>query len=193
LLDNITPAESGPVLITSSQGNTTSHRERWVRVTASTTKILFACASQEGFTNLVNQQLRGKPVQTVALLYGCDIYIMAQEAFHSVIEKEIAGFQVAETGMWINRQYPGIGASPDGLLFYPVSNTKGVLEIKCPMSIKNIDPKKVDKFLTGKKLASFCLKRDRSNIQKLKTNHPYYFQMQIQMSMCEMQWGYFVV
>ena len=84
---------------------------------------MFACASEEGFANLVNQQLWGKPVQTVALLYGCDNYIMAQEAFHSVVEKEITGFQVAETVVWIKRQYPGIGDSPDGLLFDPVSNT----------------------------------------------------------------------
>ena len=77
------------------------------------------------------------------MLHGCDNEIMAPEAFHSVIEKEVRGFQVAETGMWINRQFPGIGASPDGLLFDPVSNTKGDLEIKCQMSIKRIDQNKI--------------------------------------------------
>ena len=193
LLDNTTPADSGPVLITSSQGNAAWHNERRARVTASNAKTIFACASEDRFENLVNQQLWGKPVQTAAMLHGCHNEIVAWEDFQMAIANEITGFQVAETELWINRQYPGIGASPDGLLFDPVSNTKGVLEIKCPISIKHIDPKCCDVFLTGKKFTSFCLKRDKTNTLKLKTNHPYYFQMQIQMAMCEMQWGYFVV
>jgi len=112
-------------------------------VTALTAKAIFACASDNRFANLVNQQLLGKPAQTVAMLHGCDNETMAREAFPSVIEKEVRGFQVAETGMWINRQFPGIGASTDGLLFGPVLNTKGDLEIKCHISSKHIDQNKI--------------------------------------------------
>ena len=90
-------------------------------------KTIFSCASEDGFENLVNQQLWAKPVQTAAMLHGCHNEIVAREDFQTAIVNEITGFLVAETGMWINRQYPGIGASPDGILFYPVSNTKGVL------------------------------------------------------------------
>ena len=42
--------------------------------------------------------------------------------------------------MWINGQYPGVGASPDGLLFDPHNSSHGILEIKCPMSLKSVTP-----------------------------------------------------
>ena len=60
LLDNTTPADSGPVLITSSQGNAAWHNERRARVTASNAKTIFACASEDRFENLVNPAVVGK-------------------------------------------------------------------------------------------------------------------------------------
>ena len=76
-------------------------------------------------------------MQAGAILHGCDNEIMAREALHSVIEKEVRGFQVAETGMWVNRQYPGIGASPDGLLFDPMKtqNQSPILYTRCSGAI----------------------------------------------------------
>ena len=194
MLTHMTPSVSGPVKVTSSQGNTTWHNERRVRVTASNAKTIYCCKSEGRFHSLVNEQLWGKPVQTAAMLHGTVSEVLAREAFRSKIDEEIAGFQVADTGMWINRRYPGTGASPDGILFDPISGTKGVLEIKCPISLKGIDPNKFDEILSGKQLGAFCLKRDQTaGVLKLKPNHPYYYQIQLQMAMCEMQWGYFVV
>ena len=194
MLTNITPDVHGPVMITHNQGDASWHNERRVRVTASNAKSVYACNSEGRYRNLVNAQLWGKPVQTAAMLHGNVNEVLARESFQVKIMKEIAGFQVAETGMWINGRYPGMGASPDGILFDPISDTKGVLEIKCPMSLKAIDPNKFDECLTVKQLGAFCLKRDETDgTLKLKTNHPYYYQMQLQMAMCELQWGYFDV
>ena len=50
------------------------------------------------------------------------------------------GLKCVETGMWINGQYPGVGASPDGLLFDPHTSSHGSLKIKCPMSLKSVAP-----------------------------------------------------
>ena len=101
LLANITPADCGPVLITSSQGHAAGHNERGARVTASNAKTIFACASEDRFENLVNQLLWGQPEQTAAMLHGCRNEIMAREDFQTA--NEITGFQVVETGMWISK------------------------------------------------------------------------------------------
>ena len=79
-------------------------------------------------------------MQTAAMLHGNVNAVLARESFQVKIKKEIAGFQVDGTGMWIYGRYPGMGASPDGIVFDPISDTKGVLKIKCHMPLKVIDP-----------------------------------------------------
>ena len=154
MLKNITPDVDGPVMVTHNQGDASWHNERRVRVTASNAKSVYACNSTGRYQHLVNGQLLGNPVQTAAMLHGNVNEVLARESFQVKIKKEIAGFQVAETGMWINKRYPGMGASPDGILFDPISDTKGVLEIKCPMSLKSVDPNKFDECLTVKQLGA---------------------------------------
>ena len=85
----------------------------------------------------------------------CFTAVLARESFQVKIKKEIAGFQVDGTGIWINGRYPGMSASPGGIVFDPISDAKGVLEIKCPMALKAIDPNKFDECLTVKRLAAF--------------------------------------
>ena len=125
-------------------------------------------------------------MQTSTMLYEA----LARDTFQIQIQSEIVGFQVAETGMWVNR-CPGIGVSPDGVLYDPLTCSEGVLEIKCPHSLHTVDPNKFDELLTGKRLAAFYLKRD--DTVKLKKTPQYYYQIQLQMAVCEMPWGYFVV
>ena len=191
LLENVTPAASGPVLITGSQGTSVWANERRVRVTASNAKNVCVCATEHRLQTLVNDQLWGERVQTATMLYGTKHEALARDTFDIQIQSEIVGFQVAETGMWVNRRYPGIGASPDGVLYDPLTCSEGVLEIKCPHSLQTVDPNKFDELLTGKRLAAFYLKRD--DTVTLKKTHQYYYQIQLQMAVCEMQWGYFVV
>ena len=194
LIANVTPAVLGPVLVTSEQGTNAWSNERRVRVTASSAKQVCSCATESRFRNLVNDKLWRKSTQTAAMVYGHEHELLARETFQCSVEQEIEGFHVAETGMWVNQKYPGIGASPDGVLYDPVSCTSGVLEIKCPQSMRNDDPNKFDECLTAKRLTAFCLRRDESSGEmKLKVNHEYHYQMQLQMAVCEMQWGYFVV
>ena len=78
------------------------------------------------------------------------------------------------------------------LLFDAHTNSWGVLEIKCPKSLQSVAPCEFADHLSAKQVKAFCLQKT-PNGQFLKTNHAYYYQMQLQMGVCEVQWGYFVV
>ena len=63
-------------------------------------------------------------MQTSTMLHKA----LARDTFPIQVQSEIVGFQVAETGMWVNR-CPG-SVSPDGVLYDPLTCSEGVLEIK---------------------------------------------------------------
>ena len=43
---------------------------------------------------------------------------------------QLTGYYIEETGMWINTNFPFLGASPDGIIFENCCPV-GVLEVKC--------------------------------------------------------------
>lgn len=45
-------------------------------------------------------------------------------------------FMVQQKGLCVNKEFPHIGASPDGIWSFDCC-AAGVLEIKCPISAKN--------------------------------------------------------
>lgn len=75
-----------------------------------------------------------------------------------------------------------MAASPDGLI-----DNDGIVEIKCPASIKDMTPKKA---FDNKKLSFMSFK---DGMLKLKTTHNYYFQVQGQLEISERTYCYFVV
>lgn len=85
-------------------------------------------------------------------------------------------------GLFVHKKLTFLAASPDGLI-----DNKGIVEIKCPASIKNMTPGEA---FENKKLNFMCLK---DGILKLKTTHNYYFQVQGQLEITERQYCYFVV
>ena len=155
MLTSITPDVHGPVMVTHNQDDASWHNERRVRVTASNAKSVYAGNSESRYPNLLNGPLCGKSMQTATMLHGNVKAVLARESFQVKIKKEIAGFPVDGTGMRIHGRYPGMGASPDGIVFDPISDTEGVLEIKCHMPLKAIGPNKFDECLTVKRLAAF--------------------------------------
>jgi len=78
---------------------------------------------------------------------------------------------------------PYIGASPDGLVSCSCCGD-GVLEVKCPFSVK-------DKFPENDQ-ASFCM-RKVDNSWVLKQDHEYFYQVQTQMHVCKRDYCDFVV
>ena len=66
----------------------------------------------------------GATVSTPSMKYDVENEPMAIETFAtSFLDK---GITCVDTGMWVNGRYPGIGASPDGLIFYANTNSRGV-------------------------------------------------------------------
>ena len=67
------------------------------------------------------------------------------------------GLEAKETGLWINTNFPGLGASPDGLLFDPSQTPPfGVLEIKCPHILRDFKPIELDKLSAQQRSGFSC-------------------------------------
>lgn len=89
---------------------------------------------------------------------------------------------VSKCGFHIDKENQCLGASPDGIISCECCG-KGSLEIKCPMSCK--EKSLLDKILD----ASFYLDQNL----KLKENHRYFAQVQVQMHVLNVQFVDFVV
>ena len=97
---------------------------------------------------------------------------------------------VCESGFWVNPQYPGLGCSPDGLIMEE-GNLVGLLEIKCPYILKDIHPMDIHK-LNRQQLSGFCSRIENGTFS-LKRNHAYFWQVQMQMAICNVKQCDFVV
>ena len=60
------------------------------------------------------------------------------------------------------------------------------------MSLKSVAPCDFIDNFSDKQVKAFCLQKNADGLA-LKKNHAYYYQVQLQMGVCEVQWGYFVV
>ena len=106
--------------------------------------------------------------------YGNDKEPVARKYFAETQNGHHDNFVVNETGFKVHTEYPCIGASLDGIVTYSCHETKG-LEIKCPYNYQK------DLVNWGKD-RRFSIHRSNS----IKKNHPYYYQIQLQMSVCKL-------
>lgn len=83
-------------------------------------------------------------------------------------------FNVKNSGLIIHKKYQFLACSPDGLV-----NDDGIVEIKCPYSIKDLNPKIA---IRQGKLAYF------SKLGYLKTGHDYNYQIQGQLEITNKSW-----
>jgi len=87
---------------------------------------------------------------------------------------------VRNCGLFINPNYPFLGASPDGLV-----GESGIVEIKCPFNGKN------SKISPGINFPFLEFTDD--GIIKLKRNHNYYYQIIGQLALSKKAKCYFIV
>ena len=80
-----------------------------------------------------------------------------------------SGFVCKESGLIISITYPFIGVSPDGNIQCECCTGIGVLEVKCPYCVRDVEP------------SSAPYIQDDGNL--LKT-HMYYYQVQTQLFVC---------
>ena len=93
---------------------------------------------------------------------------------------------INEKGLVIHPEYPHFGASPDGYVKCYCCGC-GVIEIKCPFSCK--DPS----FLEAIGEKSFCLEGSEDGSYTLKRQHAYFYQVQLQMKLCNVSFCDFVM
>ena len=96
-------------------------------------------------------------------------------------------FKIMSSGLVLDPTYPFMGASPDGLVSCSCCGN-GVLEIKCPYTCKNKEIHEV-----ASEHSNFCLHENEDGNLKLKENHQYFYQVQMQIKFCNVDYCDFVV
>ena len=108
-----------------------------------------------------------------------DIYCKINSGLHD-------NFQVSDSGLVINPEWPHIGASPDGVVECTCCG-KGVLEIKCPYCHRDSSI-----VTAAREDPKFCLK-EVDGVLSLDKAHSYYYQVQTQLFVCDVQYSDFCV
>ena len=123
---------------------------------------------------------------SAACKYGCDHEDTARLKYFELMGKVHKKLIVIQSGFILDPMYPFLGATPDGLVHCEWCQS-GVLEIKCPYSCKD------KTFTDAAQQKPFCLQENEDGSLKLKQDHSYYYQIQMQMMLCHVEYGEFVV
>ena len=101
-----------------------------------------------------------------------------------IMKKNHKNLQIHECGLYLHKQVPYIGGSPDRIVTCSCCEPACV-EIKCPYSINHLSPYDPDAKLT-------YLKKENDEV-KLSRTHRYYSQCLVQMAVTELKHFYFMV
>lgn len=127
-----------------------------------------------------------KDFTTAATKYGLDNESSARAIYVKNMFSKHTSFKCEETGFHVYRGYPYFGASPDGVVLCKCCG-QGVLEIKCPFTLKDLYAKDA-----MKKLSSFHIVNGLP-VLKQTEDSPYYIQMLGQMAVCNVSYCDFVL
>ena len=121
---------------------------------------------------------------TAATEWGCEHEMIGIQAYqtHMISHEE---FVITKSGLHISLDHPFLGASPDALIECKCCG-KGVVEIKCPYNCR-------DRSLDDVSRKSFCLKKLSDGTLRLKHDHSYYYQCQMQIFATKREFCDFVV
>ena len=113
--------------------------------------------------------------KVLALTWGIEKESIARREYEKLMKPSHSSFTVETTGLHICRNYPYLGASPDGLISCTCCG-RGILEIKCPYSMRNSIPTSVP-----------YLRTSESGKYSLAVTHNYYYQVQGQLGIVGQQ------
>ena len=93
------------------------------------------------------------------------------------------GNKVISSGLWVNRKYIHLAASPDGLIYNDQNKLHGIIEIKCLKIFRN---RTIEQLILDKppELSKKCFALNDNNIS-LKRSHLYFYQVQLQLLITE--------
>lgn len=180
--------------------NGQSNNDNWFqyrkgRITASKfyqvhTKVNSILIKDNGKTinvdSLISTLMNYKPLNPdiPALKYGRNMEEEAKRVYNDKMRKKHTGFQFRDCGLFLYATKPYLGATPDQLLYCKCCG-EGLLEIKCPYSIRHTKP-------THENVAYITLDKE-TGLNKLKQTHSYYSQVQGQMAITGREWCDFFV
>lgn len=133
------------------------HLAHYGRITASKFHNAAHCSTANGA--LVNSILGGKTPETSAMKRGS----MLEDKVFQLVKNKFP--DARKCGLFLNKNYPLFGASPDGI------GRDYVLEIKCPSSERTI----------------------QNYVKDGKINSRYEYQIKLQMAMTDRKVGYFII
>lgn len=117
-----------------------------------------------------------------AVMWGLDHEQDAFQAYKAEEATKHENFQCQRSGLHLSAAYPFVGASPDAIVSCSCCG-RGVVEFKCPFLLKDAEE------ITTK---ISCLS-DADGTLKLQDSHAYYYQIQTQMNVCQVDFCDFVV
>ena len=158
-------------------------KARFGRVTSSNLGAICKCKNSNEPESLIKTVMGYNNFSNASVKWGRDHEPAARKKY--ILVKKAAGHKISvtETGLYVQKDIPFLGASPDGLV--NDDDQKGVLEVKCPFKYR------FSKIAEGTKDPQFCCKLNGDKIQ-LKQNHNYFYQVQAQMALTNTQWCDFV-
>jgi len=125
--------------------------------------------------------------KSVSTIWGCEHESDAVEEFLDSFAMDHQDVKFKESGLVVNKEYPFLGATPDGIIQCSCHSTS-LLEVKCPYRC------------CGKPLADvvqetsdFYLKKGEDNSLSLDKTHSYYYQVQCQLNVCMVDLCHFVI
>ena len=99
--------------------------------------------------------------------------------------------KVYSSGLWVNRKYIHLAASPDGLIYNDQNKLHGIIEIKCLKIFRN---RTIEQLILDKppELSKQCFALNDNNIS-LKRSHLYFYQVQLQLLITEADYCDFIL
>ncbi len=150
------------------------HQVRKGRITASRVGPLVKAKTKERLDKL---QIEQDISQLPAVRWG-----VRHEGNAKIAYTAKTGNSVQDCGIFIAEDHDWLAGTPDGIVYDKEAGTYGLLEIKCPFSIKDCDPNR-----TFHKLKY----TDKSG--NLRHSHDYYYQIQVQLYTSGYSWCDFVI
>ena len=123
---------------------------------------------------------------SVATTWGCDYEKHAISQYGQFMMTCHQDVVISESGLVIHPQHSYLGASPDARVKCSCCGV-GVVEVKCPFNCREMS------FDLAADSSKFCLQRNDDGKLSLKRDHAYYYQVQLQLLLCEALYCNFVV
>ena len=132
--------------------------------------------------SLLNKIMRYNEVtKNTYTRFGTNTAPLSQECYKNTQKLNHKNLIAKQCDFLVKQTYPHLGASSDNIVSYTCHNDR-VLESKCPNNYQN-------EFKHWRNYKKFPLNFDGN----FKENHPYYFQIQLQMFMHNLNDGHFLI